>query len=407
MDAKEVTFESFDLDPRCLSVVAAQGITDPMPIQAEAIPIVRTGRDVIAIAQTGTGKTLAFTLPLLSRLAEGPLQKNMMLVLTPTRELAVQVHGVVELVGKALGIRSVCVYGGVGLEKQANALRQGRAVIVATPGRLLDHIGRGNIRFNHLLALVLDEADRMLDMGFLPDIWRILRRLPSDRQTIMCSATFPDEIARLAGRMLHDPERVAVGAIAKPVDTVRQLVYTVQQSSKLGLLEEILREQQIDSALIFLRTKYRTDRVTRSLRKAGFKAQCIHGDRSQSQREQALEGFRNGRYRLLIATDVAARGLDIEGISHVVNYDIPQNSDDYIHRIGRTARASAEGDAITFACPDEHLSLEAIERALGRNLPRAEWSGAVPVLSLYTPPGMKTKGLRRNRRGRSLLRRRR
>ncbi len=387
-------------------MLAAQSITEPMPIQAEAIPVVLTGRDVVAIAQTGTGKTLAFTLPLLTRLAEGPLHRNMMLVLTPTRELAVQVNGVVELVGKALGIRSVCIYGGVGLDKQAQALRRGRQVIVATPGRLLDHIGRGNIRFNNLLALVLDEADRMLDMGFLPDIWRILRRLPSDRQTIMCSATFPDEIARLAGRMLHEPERVAVGAVAKPVDTVRQLIYTVQQSTKLGLLEEILREQDIDSALVFLRTKYRTDRVTRSLRKAGFQAQCIHGDRSQSQREQALAGFRSGRYKLLIATDVAARGLDIEGISHVINYDIPQNPDDYIHRIGRTARATAEGDAITFVCPDEHLPLEAIERALGRNIPRAEWQGAVPVLSLYTSPEKRTKGLRRNRRRKGLLRRR-
>ena len=403
-----MSFDDFDIDPRCLSVLRAQDITEPTPVQAKVIPVALTGGDLIVVAQTGTGKTLAFALPLLTRLAAGPVKRNMMLVVTPTRELAKQVHSVIRELGKGLKLHSVCVYGGVGLENQARALRQGCAVIVATPGRLLDHMGRGNVRFDDLTILVLDEADRMLDMGFLPDIRRILRKLREDRQTIMCSATFPNEIARLARGMLRDPEQISVGAVAKPVDTVRQTLYTVLPGAKMRLLVKILREQHIPSALIFLRTKRHTDRVAKALHKAGFKAQAIHGDRSQSQREKALEGFRSGRYQLLIATDVAARGLDIEGISHVINYDIPENADDYIHRIGRTARASAEGDAVTFVSPKEHLALEAVERGLGRNLPRADWEGAAPVLSLYTPPEQLSPAARRaaRRRRRSLFRRR-
>ena len=405
---RDMSFEDFDIDPRCLSVLRAQHITEPTPVQAHVIPVALTGRDLIAIAQTGTGKTLAFSLPSLTRLAAGPVKRNMMLVLTPTRELAIQVHSVIRDLGKSLHLLTACVYGGVSLENQARALRRGCAVTVATPGRLLDHMGRGNIRFDDLMILVLDEADRMLDMGFLPDIRRILRRLPEDRQTLMCGATFPSEIARLARDMLRDPEEIFVGAVAKPVETVRQTIYTVLPGAKMGLLVKILREQHIPSALIFLRTKRHTDRVAKALHKAGFKAQAIHGDRSQHQREKALEGFRSGRYQLLIATDVAARGLDIDGISHVINYDIPENPDDYIHRIGRTARASADGDAVTFVCPRDHLALEAIERALGRNLPRADWEGAAPVLALYTPPEEQQRGVKRavGRRRRSLFRRR-
>ncbi|NIA16293.1 MAG: DEAD/DEAH box helicase [Nitrospiraceae bacterium] len=403
-----MSFEDFDLDPRCLSVLKAQKIVEPTAIQDEAIPPVLEGRDVVGIAQTGTGKTLAFTLPSLTRLAGGPLKKSMMLVLTPTRELAQQVHQIVDLIGRPLGIGSVCIYGGVGFDKQIKALRQGRAVIVATPGRLLDHMGRGNVKFNDLETLVLDEADRMLDMGFLPDIRRILRKLPRERQTLMFSATFPDEIVRLTQDMLDEPVRISVGAIAKPVDTVRQKLYTVHRVEKTGLLIKILKEEHIDSALIFLRTKIRTDRVAKALKHAGFKAQAIHGDRSQIQRQRALDGFRSGRYKMLIATDVAARGLDIEGISHVFNYDIPDNPDDYIHRIGRTARANAEGDAITFVCPDEMLALAALEKALGHNLPQEEWEGKVPVLTLFHPENKETARSRRvsRRRGRSLLRRR-
>jgi ATP-dependent RNA helicase RhlE len=400
-------FDVFDLDPRCLRVLHEADIRTPTPIQAQAIPIALTGRDIIGVAQTGTGKTLAFTLPSLTRLAQEKLRRNMMLVLVPTRELAVQVEKVVEDIGRPLQIRSVAIYGGVSLERQAADIKRGRAVVVATPGRLMDHMGRGNLTFDELSILVLDEADRMLDMGFLPDIRKILRKLPRERQTMMFSATFPDEIARLTGEMMNNPERVSVGAISRPVDAVRQLIYTVMSEHKSELLLDILRSQDIHSALIFLRTKQRTERVSQLLRKQGFKASAIHGDRSQKQREQALDGFRKGKYRILVATDVAARGLDVEGISHVINYDIPPTSDDYIHRIGRTARAEAEGDAITFVSPNEHLPLEAIERALARRLPRAEWEKAVPVLSLYSPPGeAKKKAAGRRRGGGRLLRRR-
>ena len=403
-----MTFDDFDIDPRCLRALHEAQITEPTPIQAALIPTALAGRDAIALAQTGTGKTLAFGLPSLTRLAAGPKRRNMMLVLTPTRELAVQVHGVLEEFGKPLHIHAACLYGGVGIEPQSRKLRKGCEVIVATPGRLLDHMSRGNVRFNDLVVLVLDEADRMLDMGFLPDIQRILRRLPEDRQTILSSATFPDEIVRFANSIQRDPERISVGSVSKPVDAVRQLLYPVAQSGKFGLLLKVLREEEIPSALIFLRTKSRTERLSKALRKAGFKAEAIHGDRSQAQRQQALRGFKEGRFPLLIATDVAARGLDIDAISHVVNYDIPENPEDYVHRIGRTARASAEGDAITFVSPDEAVALDAIEEALGHNLPRADWEGVVPVLSLYHPPEKhpKKRTASRSRRPRGLLRRR-
>ncbi|NUM56299.1 MAG: DEAD/DEAH box helicase [Candidatus Hydrogenedentes bacterium] len=380
-----MTFDEFGLDPRCLRVLHQQEIVTPTPVQAQAIPIALSGRDLIGVAQTGTGKTLAFSLPALTRLASLHVTKNNVLVLTPTRELAVQVQRVVEQLAKAMHMHSVAIYGGMGMDKQTQDLRKGRQIIVATPGRLLDHLGRGNVSFQQLHILILDEADRMLDMGFLPDIRRILRQLPRERQTMMFSATFPDEIARLTSEMMNSPERISVGPIARPVDSVRQLVYPVRPEDKTRLLLKILEEQQITSAVIFLRTKDRTERVGHMLHKRGFNAAAIHGDRSQRQREQALDGFRKGKYSILVATDVAARGLDIEGITHVINYDIPPTAEDYIHRIGRTARAQAEGDAITFVCPADHTALETIERALGRNLPRAEWEDAPPVLSLFVP----------------------
>ena len=401
-----MSFDHFDLDPRCLDVLEDQNIVTPTPVQEQAIPLVLDGRDLIAVAQTGTGKTLAFVLPGLTLLAQGKSKRNSMLVLVPTRELCVQVHEVVRDVGPALGITSTTIYGGVSLERQTSDLHKGRHVIVATPGRLLDHIGRRNIRFEHLEILILDEADRMLDMGFLPDILRIIEKLPKDRQTLMFSATFPDSIARLAGRMLRDPERVSVGAIEKPVDTVRQLLYPVRQEHKSRLMLELLEQEEPGSTLVFLRTKIRTETLAYVLRKKGYNVAQLHGDRSQSQRQQALDGFRKKKYDILVATDVAARGLDIEGITHVFNYDIPPNPEDYIHRIGRTARAEAEGDAITFVTPAEFQALGAIEKALGHNIPRAEREDAPRVLSIYRPLKSKRGTSRRRTTSRRLLRRR-
>jgi ATP-dependent RNA helicase RhlE len=404
-----MTFDDFEIDPRCLSVLHAQSIETPTPVQEQTIPVALTGKDVIGVAQTGTGKTLAFTLPSLTRLAQGAMQKNMMLVLAPTRELCQQVENVVADVGRPLKIKSVAIYGGVGMQPQIDKLKKGRQVIVATPGRLLDHMGRGNVRFEDLEILVMDEADRMLDMGFLPDIKRILAKLPKERQTLMFSATFPDEITRLARDMMKDAERISVGAISRPVDTVDQRVYPVWPEEKLGVLVDLLETEDISSAVIFLRTKDRTERVSRTLRKRGINTATIHGDRSQSQRQQALDGFRAGDYKFLVATDVAARGLDIEGVSHVINYDIPPTADDYLHRVGRTARASAEGDAITFVCPNEVSFLEAVERALEKNIPRVERPNAPSILSLYHAPGKKgtkAKSRRGGRRGGRMLRRR-
>jgi ATP-dependent RNA helicase RhlE len=374
-----MSFKDLLIEPRCLKILTSQKITEPTPIQAEAIPVALEGRDVMAVAQTGTGKTLAFGLPSLTRLAGTTSKRCQMLIITPTRELAHQVNEVLAPMARAVGLRSSCVYGGVGLEKQAQILRRGCPIVVATPGRLLDHIDRGNIRFKDLSILCLDEADRMLDMGFLPDIKRIMSKLPEERQTLMFSATFPPTIGRLAMNLQKNPVRVEVGAVTKPTEAVRQEIYTVVQTGKQELLANFLNETEVGPVLVFLRTKSRTDRVARNLSKAGFKAQAIHGGRTQSQRQRAIDGFREGRCKVLVATDVAARGLDVDGITHVVNYDVPNTTDDYIHRIGRTARASATGDAITFVTPEDGEALGAIEKVLGRSLPRAEWAGAVHV----------------------------
>ncbi len=309
-------FEDFSIDPRCLRVLKGQRITEPTPVQAQAIPAALEGNDVIAVAQTGTGKTLAFGLPALTKLAEGKRGRTRMLVLTPTRELAVQVHSVLEAMGRPLGLRAVAVYGGVGMEPQTRALRKGVDIVVACPGRLLDHMNRRNARLDGLQMLVLDEADHMLDMGFLPDIKRILSALPKERQTMMFSATFPKEIEHLAADFLRNPVRVKIGRTSSPAEAVRQGIYTVEQRGKQDLLTMLLKEKNVESALIFLRTKYRTDRLAKALDKAGLKAQAIHGGRTQGQRQRTLDGFRKGRFRILVATDVAARGLDIHGITH-------------------------------------------------------------------------------------------
>ncbi len=374
-----MSFDQFNIDPRCLAVLDHQGIKQPTPVQEKAIPVALEGRDVLAIAQTGTGKTLGFSLPSLTRLAMDRPKRNSMLVVTPTRELAHQVNDVLNPLGRALGLQTLCIYGGVDMRKQVRALKQGANIIVATPGRLLDHIRSRTIRFDQLSILVLDEADQMLDMGFLPDIKRIIAELPKERQTLMFSATFPNNIAKLAANMQTNPQRIEVGRIATPTESVRQGVYTVDPRKKLDLLSNVLSQPNVETALVFIRTKRRTDKVAKALYKAGFRAEAIHGDRSQSQRQRALDGFKSGRFNVLVATDVAARGIDVRGITHVVNFDIPATSEDYVHRIGRTARANAKGDAITFVAPDEHRDLGSIERAIGKKLKRETWDGTVPA----------------------------
>ncbi len=372
-------FQDLQIAPRCLKVLERQGITTPTPIQEQAIPVALEGRDVVAIAQTGTGKTLGFALPALTRLADTPKGNTAMLILAPTRELAQQGHDVIAPLAHSLRLTTTCVYGGVGMYPQAQALRRGATIVVATPGRLLDHIQRGNTRFRNISVLVLDEADRMLDMGFLPDIRRIIGELPTDRQTMMFSATFPKEIAKLTTSMQRDPVRIETGPVARPADAVRQSLYAVATDKKVDLLTNILKKEEVSSTVVFVRTKRSTDRLAKTLSKLGFKAEAIHGDHPQNRRRRAIEGFRRGRHQILVATDVAARGLDVPGISHVINYDVPGSSDDYIHRIGRTARASAEGDAITFVSPHEGKELSIIERALGRKIDRVEWEGQVAI----------------------------
>jgi ATP-dependent RNA helicase RhlE len=370
-------FAALGVHPQCLGILKSRSITEPMPIQTAAIPIALEGRDMVAIAQTGTGKTLAFGLPLLSRLVES--KKSIALVLAPTRELAQQIYDVLKPMASAMRLNATCIYGGVGMENQNRDLHRGNGLIVATPGRLLDHMERGHVHFDNLTTIVLDEADRMLDMGFLPDIRWIMGKCPPERQTLMFSATFPTEIARLTKDMLRDPQRIEIGRIAKPAETVRQCVYTVQHESKLNLLAKLLEEIEMRSSLVFVRTKRRADLISKALLDRGMSAEAIHGGRSQGQRQRAIDAFSRGRCKVLVATDVAARGIDVRGITHVVNFDIPANSDDYIHRIGRTARANAEGDAITFVCPDDSWILRSIEEAVGHAIDRKEWEGAVKI----------------------------
>lgn len=396
-----MTFNQFSIHPKCLQVIESQGLTTPTAIQEEAIPLALQGDDLIAIAQTGTGKTLAFSLPSMTALANGPRKRVRMLVLAPTRELAQQVEKVITPLAKPLGLRTAAVLGGVGMQPQTRALRAGTEIVIATPGRLLDHMSRGNVRFDALSILVIDEADRMLEMGFLPDMRRILGKLPQDRQTLLFSATFPHEIKGLAASFQRNARHIEVGQVSKPIETVQQDVYTVDPGRKTHLLSSLLKNPDVKSAIVFLRTKHRTDKVARALNKTGFNAQAIHGGRSQSQRDKALNRFRQGQSNVLVATDVASRGIDIRGVTHVVNYDIPGTFDDYVHRIGRTGRAMELGSAVTFVSPQDLQDLGTIERGLGRNLPRAEWDGAVSVLSLFKPDGaVSNKGRNRNRRSR-------
>lgn len=362
-------FNQFNLDARLFEGIKRAGFFDATPIQEKAIPIALAGHDMIATAQTGTGKTAAFILPILNKLLAGKLRHSRALIITPTRELAEQIHQTVKQLRPSKRIRSVSVYGGVGAASQIDMLRSGCEIIVACPGRLLDHLQNKHAKLQNIQFLVLDEADRMLDMGFLPDIKRIMKYLPSNRQSMLFSATFPKEIEDLAKKYLKNPKRIAIG-ISKPAHTVSHTLYPVPNHLKRKLLVRILKQTDTDSVLIFARTKHRTRRLAQQISKDGYQVTSLHGDRSQNQRQSALRGFKQGRYQIMVATDIAARGLDVNSISHVINYDMPDTADAYIHRIGRTGRAEQTGDAFTLCTPDDDVMVRKIEQIMKQKLPR-------------------------------------
>jgi ATP-dependent RNA helicase RhlE len=365
-----VPFSSLKLHPNLLRGIRELGFSQPTPIQKDAIPPAIAGRDVLACAMTGSGKTAAFILPILHRLMDTPRGTTRALVLTPTRELAAQILDDLQELAVHTPITGAAVFGGVGMGPQEHAFRSGVDVLVATPGRLLDHLKAPYASLRGLQYLVLDEADRMLDMGFLPDIKRVLRHLPAKRQTLFFSATMPDPIAKLSREMLHDPAVLNLERKSAPAIGITQAVYPVAQELKASLLLTLLQRGDVEQALVFTRTKHRADRVAKFLVKNGIATDRIHGNRSQAQRTQALARFKDGTYDVLVATDIAARGIDVEALEHVVNFDVPMVPDDYIHRVGRTARAEATGDAFTFVSPQEEGDLRNIERAVGKRLPR-------------------------------------
>ena len=374
-----MSFSVLNLDPKILQAVKEAGYTEPTPIQAAAIPPILAGHDLIGIAQTGTGKTAAFTLPMLTKLAavvgDGRQRGTLALVLAPTRELVLQIEENVKAYGRHLPLRVATVFGGVGEHPQINALRAGTHLIIACPGRLMDLMQRRYADFSHLQYLVLDEADRMLDMGFLPSIRQIVRSVPPKRQTLLFSATLSKEIETLTHEFQHQPKLVQIGRRSNPAETVTQLVYEVPKSLKTALLVHLLKEPAMDMVLVFTRMKHAADRLARQLEQNGVKTATLHSNRSQNQRLKALKDFKSGVVSVLVATDIAARGIDVDGISHVVNYDFPMHSEDYVHRIGRTGRAHAVGDAISFVTPEDHGELRALERFIGRGIVRKRAEG--------------------------------
>jgi ATP-dependent RNA helicase RhlE len=368
------TFASLGLAPELLAALRDAGYERPTPIQQDAIPLALKGRDLIGLAQTGTGKTASFTLPILNRLMHGP-RRTRALVLTPTRELCLQVEESVRKYSQHAPLDVIPVFGGVSYEPQEKALRAGVDIVVATPGRLLDQMERRNVDFGDLEVLVLDEADRMLDMGFAPQIQKVVEQLPRYRQTMLFSATMPPEVEALGRKYLRRPVVVQVGRRSQAAATVTHAVYPVRKERKTDLLVNLLTATTHDSVLVFTRTKHGADKVERDLRKAGIATAAMHADKTQPQRMRALEDFRQGTIRVLVATDIAQRGLDISGISHVINFDVPQAPEDYVHRIGRTGRAAATGDAYTFMSPDEIGMVRTIERVIGQEIPRISVAG--------------------------------
>jgi len=382
VESQLLSFADLGLIPQLLDAVRDAGYSSPTAIQQQAIPLALNGRDLIALAQTGTGKTAGFTLPIIQRLlgdssgaTPAAAHRVRVLILTPTRELCIQVEESFRKYGRHTDLRVLPVFGGVAVEPQTKQLKKGVDVVVATPGRLLDHMERQNVVFDDLEVLVLDEADRMLDMGFAPQLNRIVAEVPRFRQTLLFSATMPPEVEALARKYLRKPIVVQVGRRSSAASTVTHAVYPVPRDRKTELLAELLKEKGMDSVLIFTRTKHGADKVVRHLGGKGITSTAMHADKSQVERMRALEEFKNGKVRVLVATDIAQRGLDVSGISHVINYDVPQQPEDYVHRIGRTGRATATGDAFTFMSPDEIAMVRSIERVIGEPIPRISVPG--------------------------------
>ena len=378
-----MNFNQFNLDARLQAGIKRAGYNTPTPIQTQAIPAAMDGKDLIGTAQTGTGKTAAFVLPILHTLLSGPRNRTRALIVTPTRELAEQIHQAVRSLSVGTNLRSATIYGGVGSAPQIQSLRKGVEIIVACPGRLLDLVAQGHANLSHIEVLVLDEADRMFDMGFLPDVRRIIKAVPAKRQTMLFSATFPREVEKLASESLRQPKRIAVG-LSRPAHTVSHALYPVAQHLKRGLLLAILKQTDTDSVLIFTRTKHRAARLQKQIKNEGYKVTSLHSDRTQGQRQSALSGFKNGQYQIMVATDIAARGLDVDSISHVINYDMPDTADAYIHRIGRTGRAERSGDAFTLVTPDDSDMIRTLEKIMGHKLERQTIKGF--NYSAPTPP---------------------
>lgn len=390
-----MSFETFDLHPRVGAGIKAAGYTAPTPIQQKTIPAIMAGQDVMGLAQTGTGKTAAFVLPLLHRLLDGPRGRIRALIVAPTRELAEQIHEEIRVLGQATGLRSATVYGGVGMNPQIRALRGKAEIIVACPGRLLDHMERRNADLSNLEVVVLDEADHMFDMGFLPAIRAIMKRVPDGAQRLLFSATMPNDVKHLANAILTDPHTVEISRSA-PAETVAHALYPVNRQQKTDLLKHLLKRHDTRSALVFTRTKHSAKRLAEQLDRANFFATSLQGNLSQRKRQQALDGFRDGRYHVLVATDIASRGIDVSRVSHVINYDMPSTVEAYTHRLGRTGRAERSGEAFTFVTRDDEKAVHALERSLGTRLERV----AVDDFSYQGESGLREPEPRRERSSR-------
>jgi ATP-dependent RNA helicase RhlE len=403
-----VNFNQFNLDSRLNAGIKRAGYEIATPIQEKAIPAAIAGKDLIGTAQTGTGKTAAFVLPILHKLLKGQRNQTRALIVTPTRELAEQIHQTVRALSVGTGLRSATVYGGVGAQPQIQAFQKGVEIVVACPGRLLDLYAKGQARLNRVEFLVLDEADRMFDMGFLPDVRRIVKAIPGKRQTLLFSATFEREVEKLARETLSRPERITLG-LSRPAHTVSHALYPVPQHLKRVVLLELLKKTDTASVLIFTRTKHRARRLEEQIGKAGYKVTSLHSNRTQGQRQRALKGFKSGQYQIMVATDIAARGLDIDSISHVINFDMPDTADAYIHRIGRTGRAERSGEAFTLITPDDDDLIRKLERIMKQKLERRELDNV--DYSVPAPPKiastrrrekhLRTSGARKNRPHRS------